>query len=194
MNLLVRNFLQVFTFFHLFQQVCIIRFIEAEIPVTIFYSTAECINEINSYCIGLLRGDTGLPIPSILHSLPILLSENNHRWATYVLASGYIILEIMLFVFCCFGIISILFLQKINVISVNHLSPSIISQSLQHMFRKRCTNYVIYLYRLFYLSYKLPKSLYKVLAKIQHVFHKTSAMVLAMLPSNLTTLPTILFF
>lgn len=27
--------------------------IKAEIPVTIFYSTAECINEINSYCMAL---------------------------------------------------------------------------------------------------------------------------------------------
>ena len=89
---------------------------------------------------------------------------------------------------------SLYFQNQRKAILTVYLSPSIIPQSLQHVFRKRCTNYVIYLYRLFYLSYKLPKSLYKVLAKIQHVFHKTSAMVLAMLPSNLTTLPTILFF
>ncbi len=35
--------------------------IKAEIPVTIFYSTAECINEINSYCIGLLRVTLAYP-------------------------------------------------------------------------------------------------------------------------------------
>ena len=57
-------------------------------------------------------GDTGLPIPSILHSLPILLWDNNHQWATYVLAGGYIVLEIMLFV--ALRWLSILFFTKIK--------------------------------------------------------------------------------